>query len=189
MKRRTFFLFAIIIFLLLSQVSFADESGSSASDAGVLTASEGASMQDEYPLPYPGILPDNPLYFLKAARDRLISFLISDPLKKSQFNLLEADKRLNAGVALVDKGKAKLAESTIAKGENYFEDAIAMVDLAKKQGIETSGMLSKLSKASKKHGKMLKSLEEKTKGDVQRDIKNLEKRVGGLEKRVQSLKP
>ena len=71
----------------------------------------------EYTLPYPGILPDSPLYFLKTARDKIVSFLISDPLKKAEFNLLAADKRLNSGIFLFNKGKEKykLALSTISK--------------------------------------------------------------------------
>ena len=76
----------------------------------------------DYPLPYPGILPDNPLYLMKALRDRVVSIVISDPLKKAQFDLLMADVRLNAAQYLFAKGEEKysLAETTISKGENYF---------------------------------------------------------------------
>ena len=49
-----------------------------------------------YLLPYPGMLPDNPLYMLKAMRDRVINFLIADSQKKAEFYLLQSDKRLNA---------------------------------------------------------------------------------------------
>src|SRR5438309_421306 len=47
-----------------------------------------------YQLPYPGMLPDNPLYFLKVIRDGVWSFLLSNPLKKADFDLLQADKRV-----------------------------------------------------------------------------------------------
>ncbi len=69
----------------------------------------------DYTLPYPGILPDNPLYPLKAFRDRMVSVLIADPVKKSLFNLLQADKRLQSAVYLLydhDTTNIQLAEST-----------------------------------------------------------------------------
>src|SRR5260370_38981843 len=73
------------------------------------TATDSSKM--DYQLPYPGILPDNPLYELNALRDRIYGFLISDPLKKSEFDLLQADKRLAVGISLFNKGKKELAET------------------------------------------------------------------------------
>ena len=70
---------------------------------------------DEYPLPYPGILPDNPLHFLKALRDRIILMLMSDPVKEAEFNLLTSDKRIYAAQLLADKGKGQLSISTLSK--------------------------------------------------------------------------
>src|SRR5581483_4884765 len=87
-----------------------------------------------YTMPYPGLLPDSPLYPLKAFRDKVVSVLISDPQKQAEFDLLQADKRLGAGIALLKKNKKdyKLAESTIDKGENYFGLAIDKTKEAKK---------------------------------------------------------
>ena len=36
-----------------------------------------------YNLPYPGLTPDNPLYFIKAVRDRIIDISTRDTLKKA----------------------------------------------------------------------------------------------------------
>src|SRR5690242_14285884 len=55
---------------------------------------------NDYTMPYPGLLPDSPLYSLKVFRDRVISFFISDPLKRSSFDLLQADKRLEGAYYL-----------------------------------------------------------------------------------------
>lgn len=143
----------------------------------------------KYELPYPGLLPDSPLYFLKTARDRIINFLIADPLKKAEFNLLQADKRLQAGVYLFKKqGKERLAESTISKGENYFEQAIREVEQAKKQGRDTIPILGKLSLAVKKHQEVLKELENKAPADVKRSIALLREKVVNFEKQVNSLR-
>src|SRR3989344_1770388 len=99
--------------------SFAQE------ELSIKEATESADIEEnksvDYDLPYPGLLPDHPLYFLKMMRDSAIGFLISDPLKKAEFDLLQADKRLNSGLYLLhnDKDKnAELAQSTISKGED-----------------------------------------------------------------------
>ena len=146
----------------------------------------------EYDFPYPGILPDHPLYFLKMIRDRIVGFLISDPLKKAEFNLLQADKRLNAGIYLLDKNidkNGKLAQSTISKAENYFDEAVIKVKEAKKQGIDTKDILRRLSESSKKHQEVLQSLKNKAPQDLKDDYDYLQKRVKDFEKQVSSLMP
>lgn len=119
-----------------------------------------------YELPYPGLLPDNPLYFLRIIRDKTVGFLISAPLKKAEFDLLQADKRLNAGIQLFNSAKQnekkmKLALSTISKAENYFEAAIQKVKEGRKQGMETRGIINKLINSSKKHQEVLSSFQKK----------------------------
>lgn len=91
------------------------------------------SQRINYELPYPGILPDNPFYFLKVMRDGIVKFLINDSLKKAQFSLLVAEKRMYAGKLLVDKGKDELAITTIAKSNNYLDEALLAIRMVKKQ--------------------------------------------------------
>jgi len=144
----------------------------------------------EYTLPYPGILPDNPLYFLKMIRDRIVGLLISDPLKKAEFNLLAADKRLNSGVFLFKKGKDKysLAISTISKGENYFEEAIAKAQEAKKKGLDTNDILRRLSDSAYKHRETIKSFEKTLSKDFKEETVSLQKRAEDFKKQVDLLK-
>lgn len=142
----------------------------------------------EYQLPYPGLLPDNPLYFIKAARDRIIDFLISDPLKKSEFYLLQADKRLQGGVYLADKEKFELSETTISKGENYFQDAITHIKRAKEQGMDITVSLGRMQTSSKKHSEVLKVLEKKAPNSLKDRYLKLRNRVEGFEKEVSALK-
>ena len=87
---RLFFSVILLLFLSVPVVVFAQDSGTQA--AGLVPS------PINYPLAYPGILPDNPLYPLKMLRDRIVFFLINDPFKKAEFNLLQADKRLGAGL-------------------------------------------------------------------------------------------
>jgi hypothetical protein len=52
----------------------------------------------DYDLPYPGILLDHPLYFLKKLRDRIMLSLLTDPTKLIEFNILQSDKFLSMAV-------------------------------------------------------------------------------------------
>ncbi len=144
-----------------------------------------------YELAYPGVLPDSPLYFLKVARDKAISLLTSDPLKKSEFDLLTADKRLNSAVYLFRKGASKytLAEQTISKGENYFEDAIKQVELAKTQGLPVSDTLQNLYLAAQKHQEVIKSLIDQTSEQIKENLTIDEKRMQNLQQKVNALTP
>ncbi len=101
---------------------------------------------------------------MKALRDRIVSFFISDPLKKAEFNLLMADVRLNAAQYLFAKGESKysLAETTISKGENYFYNSLVMVNDAKQQGMRLNDFVPKLIIAAKKHQQVIKDLEAKS---------------------------
>lgn len=142
-----------------------------------------------YELAYPGLLPDSPLYFLKVIRDKIVSLLTSDPLKKAEFDLLTSDKRLNSAVYLFKKGASKytLAEQTISKGENYFEDAVKQVELAKTQGLPVLNTLSNLYLASQKHEEVIKFLINQTSGEIKDRLAIDEKRMQNLQQKVNAL--
>lgn len=142
-----------------------------------------------YELPYPGILPDSPFYFLKVIRDKTVGFLISDPLRKAEFNLLQADKRLNAGIHLFNSAKQnekkiKLAISTISKAENYFEEALGKIDDAKMEGRNIDEMKGKLRTALKKHQQELGYMIQKVDKNFEANFKREQKRITGFEKRL-----
>jgi len=118
-------------------------------------ATETAQKSINYFLPYPGILPGNSLYPLKMIRDRVVSYFITDPVKKAEFYLLMADKRINAGKFLADYRKYSLVEPTISKGQNYFDQSIELAAKTKKQGINIKNLTEQLNKASEKHEEVL----------------------------------
>lgn len=160
----------------------------SAPSAGPGSTTSSGQEKVDYQLPYPGVLPDSPLYGLKVLRDRIYGFFVSDPLLKSEFDLLQADKRLNSGLFLFNKGKKELAESTISKGENYFDDEIKNLRLAKQQGMEINYLVSNTSRSLKKHAEVLSQLKKQTKGSLKKKFEVLEKRILDLEKQVDQLK-
>jgi len=110
----------------------------------------------DYVLPYPGgILPDNWLWYFKAARDKVQYVVTSDPLKKADLNLLYSDKRLGASLTLFENKKPDLAASTLIKGEKYLEEAVKDEALARKAGINTNDFIIRLANASLKHRQVI----------------------------------
>lgn len=137
-------------------------------EATETASASGETMKEksDYQLPYAGLLPDHPLYVLKTIRDRIIDFLIADPVKKAEFTLLAADKRLAAAITLVEKGKSELAESTASKGEVYLSRSISLAKQAKSEGKETTSFVTKLKSALAKHEEVLGELSERTSGSA-----------------------
>jgi hypothetical protein len=119
-------------------------------------ASPGAVQKIEYVLPYPGILPDHPLFALKELRDKILDFLIVDPVRKAEFYMLQADKRLGMGVMLIDKGNAQMGVQTLSQGEAYGAKVATTL-----MGVKTSGkevpayLLDRLTKSMVKHEEVL----------------------------------
>jgi hypothetical protein len=143
----------------------------------------------QYDLPYTGLLPDNPLYFLKALRDNLVGLLIADPLKKADYDLLMANKRLSGAEDLLSKGKDDLAITTLSKSGNYFYQAIEKVKDAKRQGENINDVLSRLTTASLKHQQiifqMISQANKNTKGTLGAALS----RVESFQINAQAIKP
>lgn len=112
-----------------------------------------------YNLPYPGLLPDSPLYLSKIMRDRITEFLTRDNLKKAELYLLYSDKRVAMALALAHKGKSQLAVDTFAKGEKYFLKIPNLLRSAKKQGGQApSNFIETLKLSNAKHKELIEEL-------------------------------
>ncbi len=115
----------------------------------------GASQEEEkidYELAYPGsILPDHPLWFLKALRDKLWYLSTFNSSRKAELLLLFADKRLASAKILFSNNKPGIAFSTLSKAEKYLEQAQKMEEANRKKGMDTSEFLVELANASLKH--------------------------------------
>lgn len=112
-----------------------------------------------YNLPYPGILPDHPLYPIKALRDKMRDFLTRDNLKKAELYLLYSDKRAAMSLALAKKGKSQKAIDTFSKGEKYFLKIPALLKAAKQQGGQApSSFVETLNLSNAKHKEMIAEL-------------------------------
>ncbi|MEK7634089.1 MAG: DUF5667 domain-containing protein [Patescibacteria group bacterium] len=127
----------------------------SASDSTVKTPQEKVI----YNLPYPGLLPDSPLYLTKIIRDRITDFLTRDNLKKAELYLLYSDKRVVMSLSLARKGKNQLAINTFTKGEKYFLKIPGLLVSAKKQGNQApSNFIETLKLSNAKHKELIEEL-------------------------------
>jgi Domain of unknown function (DUF5667) len=112
----------------------------------------------QYELPYPGMLPNNPLYFLKQARDWILDKLIMDPVKKTEFYILQGDKRLAMGIQLSDSGNGVLSEQIISKGEKYMNNAVQSLLGLKAQGNDVPAYITDhVTQSLAKHAEVLNS--------------------------------
>ena len=125
--------------------------------------------QVQYDLPYPGMLPNSSLYFLKQARDWILDKLIMDPIKKTEFYILQGDKRLGMGIMLAASGDGKLSEQVISKGEKYMHNATQVLLSVKSQGKNVPAYITDhLEKALAKHVELISEQIAKTTDEAQK---------------------
>lgn len=163
----------LLVFILFTNKTFAQ---SATTEARFINVS--------YDLPFPGILPDNPLYLLKVLRDNAINFFITDSIKKAEYDLLMADKRLISADALVDKKNYPLAITTLGKSGNYFDRAIQLAAEAKFNDLNADPTLNNLYIASQKHQQIIYQMTLKTKGEVRYQLELLQVRVKNFQDTV-----
>jgi len=150
------FAFAILSVSVLQSTSISYSFTAQVSESSVLGAETPGI---DYQMPYQGsVLPDNPLWIFKAARDRIWYFITASPLKKAELALLFSDKRLMSAKVLFENKKPDIAVSTLTKGEKYLEVAVAQETIAGSQGYDTSAFLTRLAVASLKHRQIIESL-------------------------------
>lgn len=144
-----------------------------------------------YELPYPGILPDHPLYSLKMARDRLWEFLISDLERKAYFDILMADKRAAAASSLIfEKNKTDLGITTFSKAYKYLEKTAPVVSALREKNFNVNNLIDKLTGATKKHESLIeKMLERRDLSKNERDrLTELLRNYKDFETKVSSLR-
>ncbi|OGK13029.1 hypothetical protein A3A93_03815 [Candidatus Roizmanbacteria bacterium RIFCSPLOWO2_01_FULL_38_12] len=120
-----------------------------------------------YPLPYPGLLTDHPLYPLKELRDKILIFTTRDNVKKAQFYLHLSDKRMATALQLAQKGKEQLSKRELINAETYFLKISPLLKDAKKQGSNFSeDFVIKLQQSNAKHKEVIT--------DVMKDLNQAE---------------
>lgn len=130
-----------------------------------------ASVVVEYVLPYPGILPTHPLYFLKMMRDQIVEALISDPVKRADFYITQADKKLSMALALSDAKKSKEMIRALEDAAALRQKSIKQLEDLRSAKQEIPGYISdQLTRSLVKHLEVVTQLKQ-GKEEVQRLIK------------------
>lgn len=112
-----------------------------------------------YDLPYAGILPDNPLYFLKEVRDTIMDFLTRDQMTKAENLLLSSDKKIHMAQLLAAKGKSGLMIKILVKAEQQSLRIPGLVLESKKQGVgPKEGLVYRLKLSNVKHREVVEEL-------------------------------
>lgn len=141
----------------------------------------------EYFLPYPGILPDSPLYRLKMIRDRIGLIMTVDLLKRTEMQLLYADKRIGAGKVLIEGNQVPLGLSTLTKGIKYLENAINEVQKAKQKGLEVNGLVVRIRTASLKYEEILIGISEKVNPEGKAVVNSMLNSIRDLQEKAKKI--
>lgn len=149
----SFFAFAVLFTSILRTATPKFAFSMPANGEAVLGAQD---LKIDYDLAYPGrVLPDHPLWPVKALRDRIWLTITTNSSRKAELKLLFADKRLASSKILFEKDKPEIAFSTLTKAEKYLEQALNQEKENREKGVDTSDFLRILSYASLKHRIMI----------------------------------
>lgn len=141
----------------------------------------------EYNLPYPGILPDHPLFPFKKTRDKILEWTTRDSLKKAELYLLFSDKRVAMAINLAKNGKEKNAAATFIEAEQYFTKIPQSIEISKQQGVSASSeFIQRLRLSNSKHkevgGTLIKDLSQSLSEEINKGLDLNQKLKKKLEK-------
>jgi hypothetical protein len=112
-----------------------------------------------YELPYAGITPENPLYFIKQLRDQIKEFLTRDYIQKAEFLLLSSDKRAHIALILAQKGKTRQSVEVLADAEEKAMKIHGILKESEKQGTAPSErFIFTLKLSNSKHKEIIQEL-------------------------------
>ncbi len=167
--------------LLMSILSVSKSAAVGAIEAAV---TEPVTVKVEYYLPYPGMLPDSPLYKIKALRDKVQLMMTFDEVRKVDRELLFANKRIGAALALVEGGKVSLGVSTATKAEKYLESAVNRAMKLSSGGRDVKSLLLTLTKAAAKHQEVLEMISAKSGGVEKEVLRRFLEQAGSLREKL-----
>lgn len=117
---------------------------------------ETAPMRVNYDLAFPGkVLPDNPLWPVKALRDRVWLATTTSHTRKAELLLLLADKRISASHTFFVENKPEVGYETLLKAEHYLSLAGEKMKQNSDEGLDQRDFIRQLALASLKHREVI----------------------------------
>jgi hypothetical protein len=159
------------------------------SSPGGIIDQEGSVGQTEYSLPYPGILADHPLFIFKRLRDRILDFLIADPVKKTEFYILQSDKYLAMTLAFVGTEKWDMAKFTADRSVFYMNSAVTKLTELKSGGGDIPlHIIERTEKSLAKHLQVFDEIARKADSANKATYQNFSKLFGDLQVSIGKVK-
>ena len=117
-----------------------------------------------------------------------MELFISDHLKKANFYLLQADKRVSSSLMLFEKQDKELGQTTLSKAQNYLEKSLEKAIQAKNSGKDVGDIYARIKNSATKQRQEIEILSKKSK-EIERILMGDLTRVQKFEKRVEEIKP
>jgi len=102
----------------------------------------------DYDLPFSGMLPDNPFYIIKKARDHMYIFFTRDHIKKSELLLKVSDKKVSMAEQLAEKEKWDLVVETLEDSQDDCDQMLFSMETSQKIGTSPSPELVVIAQTS-----------------------------------------
>ena len=112
----------------------------------------------------PGITPDNPLYVLDRAIERLQLILTFDEESKAKLHLMIAEERLSEAKAMVEKGKPEFVEDLAKEYEVELNECNRVASKAQEVGKDVTKVRELVVLATSKHLEVLEEVQGKVPG-------------------------
>ena len=125
---------------------------------------------------YPGVLPDHPLYFLKALLYKIREFFVFGDVAKTRWFLKMADKRAAEARELANKGKEKLAQKASEQAVAARDKAAERLKVAKAAGKDVEELVEKLEAVSIRQQVVLDQVLEKVPQQAKEAIRRAKER-------------
>ncbi len=104
---------------------------------------------------YPGMLPDNPLYFLKDLKYKIQGLFVFGEANQADWYLKLADKRLGEIRSLTEKGKLDLVVKEAILVSDMSQKTQGLINTLDKQGKDTTLLVVKLRQNSERQQAVL----------------------------------
>ncbi len=131
-----------------------------------ITRSQSINIEEKeviYQLPYPGLLPDHPLYIVKIMRDNILVFTTRDNFKKANLYLHLSDKNMSSALELANKGTEQLAIDQLIQAEDRFLRIPPLLkDIKEQGGSYSNDFMIELYQSNAKHRQVITDVMEKT---------------------------
>lgn len=113
----------------------------------------------EYDLPGTGVVgPEDALWVLEAARDKVILSATLDNVSKAEILLTLGDKRLAYAEQMASRGQVEESISVIKKAVMYHEESLNYLRLASEKGHKPLSLVERLSSASLKDREVIENI-------------------------------